>query len=64
MKQTFTMYILKTDRRCKLGERAVSTTVWNGRDDEGMKREAAELSHMYPASEGYRIVWYSGSKTQ
>ena len=64
MKQTFTMYVLKTDRRCKLSERAVSTTVWHDRDDEGMKREAAELSEMYPASQGYRIVWYRGIRTQ
>ncbi len=57
------MYVLKTDRRFKQCERAVITTVWNCRDDEGMKREAAELSSRYPACEGYRIVWYSGNRT-
>ena len=58
MKQTFTMYIYKTDRRCKSGERTVSTTVWQGRDDAGMRREAQELSYMYPAKEGFRFEWF------
>ena len=31
MKQDYTMYIDKADRRCKSGERAVSTTVWRNR---------------------------------
>jgi hypothetical protein len=58
------MYVLKTDRRCKLSERTISTTVWHDRDDEGIKYEADELSSTYPASEGYRIVWYKGIRTQ
>lgn len=43
MKQTWTMYIWKLDRRCKSGERLFSTTVWEGRDAEGMAREVREL---------------------
>jgi hypothetical protein len=43
MKQDYTMYIYKLDRRCKTGERLFSTTVWTGRDEAGMKREVTEL---------------------
>ena len=64
MNQKFTIYVLKTDRRCKLSERTISTTVWHDRCEDGIKWEAGELSKMYPASEGYRIVWYPGIRTQ
>lgn len=57
MKQTWTMRIYKLDRRTKSGERLVSTTVWEGRDEEGMKRECAELFSLYPASKGYRFEY-------
>jgi hypothetical protein len=43
VKQDYTMYIYKLDRRCKTGERLVSTTVWRNRDEAGMKREVSEL---------------------
>jgi hypothetical protein len=43
MKQDYTMYIYKLDRRCKTGERLFSTTVWAERDEAGMDREVAEL---------------------
>lgn len=56
-KQDYTMYIYKVDRRCKAGERIVSTTVWANRDEEGMKREVRELQNsLYPATQ-YRIMW-------
>ena len=49
MKQDFTMYIYKLDKRTKSGERLVSTTVWTNRDEAGMAREVKELhSHHYP----------------
>lgn len=53
MKQNFTMYIYKLDRRCKTGERLFSTTVWSGQTKESMDREVRELmmSGLYPASE-------------
>lgn len=56
MKQDYTMYIYKLDRRTKSGERLFSTTVWTGRDAAGMKREARELvaSGLYPANQ-FRI---------
>ena len=41
--QDYTMYIYKTDRRCKTSERLYSTTVWTGRDQAGMQREVEEL---------------------
>ena len=44
MKQNWTMYIYKTDRRTKTGERLVSTTVWQDRDEASMARECREVS--------------------
>jgi hypothetical protein len=49
MKQTWTMYIYKYDRRCRTGQRLFSTTVWTGRDQAAMQREVKELAHLYPA---------------
>ena len=43
MKQNWTMYIYKRDRRTKTGERLVSTTVWTGRDEAAMQREVQEM---------------------
>jgi hypothetical protein len=64
MKQTYTMYIYKLDRRCKTGERLVSTTVWRDRDEAGMKREVNELllSGLYTVDK-YRIVFHATMKT-
>jgi hypothetical protein len=58
------MYIYKLDRRCKTGERLVSTTVWRDRDEAGMKREVNELllSGLYTVDK-YRIVFYATMKT-
>jgi hypothetical protein len=63
MKQNYTMYIYKTDKRTKSGERLVSTTVWTDRTEAGMKRECAELFGMYPASQGYRFEYFPTMKT-
>lgn len=63
MKQDYTMYIYKTDKRTKSGERRVSTTVWTYRDEAGMKRECAELAQMYPAKQGYRFEYFPTYKT-
>lgn len=63
MKQSYTMYIYKTDKRVKSGQRRVSTTVWADRDDEGMKRECAELFHLYPANKGYSFEYFPTMKT-
>ena len=54
----YTMYIYKTDRRCRSGERLVSITVWDRRDVESMDREVRELVlfGLYPAGE-YRIEY-------
>ena len=57
MKQDYTMYIYKADRRCKTGERLFSTTVWAGRSEEGMRRECNELHYLYPATKGWRFEW-------
>jgi hypothetical protein len=63
MKQDYTMYIYKADRRTKTGERLFSTTVWTGRDDNGMRREVAELFDLYPPSKGWRFDWTPSMKT-
>jgi hypothetical protein len=59
MKQDYTMYIYKLDRRCKTGERLFSTTVWTGRDEAGMKREVTELllSGLYTVDK-FRIEYF------
>lgn len=64
MKQSFTMYIYKADRRRKTGERLVSTTVWQNRDAAQMKREVRELQYeLWPVSKGYRIETVATMKT-
>ena len=63
MKQNYTMYIYKADRRKRTGERLFSTTVWTGRDDNGMRREVAELFDLYPPSKGWRFEWFPTMKT-
>ncbi len=55
MKQDWTMYIYKADRRKKTGERLVSTTVWRDRTEDEMRRESAELFDLYPNKLGFRI---------
>ena len=51
MKQTWTMYIYKADRRYTTGQRPFSTTVWRDRDEATMVREVQELAQLYPASQ-------------
>jgi hypothetical protein len=63
LKQDYTMYIYKADRRTKTGERLFSTTVWTNRDDNGMRREVAELFDLYPPSKGWRFDWTPSMKT-
>jgi hypothetical protein len=57
-KQDYTLYIYRTDRRCKSGERLFSTTVYTGRDDNGMRREVAELFKWYNPDKGWRFDWH------
>ena len=55
-KQDWTMYIYKTDRRTKSGERIVSTTVWTDRTRETMENEVRGLrAQLYPTLAGFRI---------
>ena len=63
MKQDYTLYIYKADKRTKTGERLFSTTVWTGQDDNGMRRTVAELFEPYPPSKGYRFEWFPSMKT-
>jgi hypothetical protein len=39
----YTLYVYKTDRRYKAGERLVSTTVWRDRSEAEMKRLTSSL---------------------
>jgi hypothetical protein len=58
MKQDYTVYIYKKDRRTKSGERLFSTTVWTGRDYYGMQREVVQLQlELYPHSQ-FRIEFH------
>jgi hypothetical protein len=62
-KPDHTVYIYKTDRRTKHGERLVSTTVWRNRDAAEMKREVRELQYeLYPATKGFRIEFHPTTK--
>lgn len=63
MKQNWTMYIWRLDRRCKAGERLFSTTVWQGRDEAAMQREVAELflSGLYTVDK-FRIEFFPTTK--
>ena len=63
MKQDYTLYIYKRDARCKKGERLFSTTVYTGRDDNGMRREVAELFPLYRPEDGWRFEWTPAYKT-
>ena len=63
MKQDYTMYIYKTDRRYKTGERLFSTTVWADRTLEGMEREMHELAcDLYPGTD-WRFEFVPTMKT-
>ena len=63
MKQDYTMYIWKADRRTKRGERLVSTTVWTDRTALGMKREVESLYWIYLPKDGYRFECVPSMKT-
>lgn len=63
MKQDYTMYIYKTDRRTRTGERLIHTSVWTRESDASMKRECNELVGLYPASSGYRFEYHPKMKT-
>jgi hypothetical protein len=62
MKQNWTMYIYKADRRTKTGERLFSTTVWPDRDEATMDREVRELAYLYPLNQ-FRIEFCPTTKT-
>ena len=59
----YTLYIYKADKRYASGERRVYTYVIENRDDNGMRREVAELFEPYPPSKGYRFEWFPLMKT-
>jgi hypothetical protein len=63
MKQPYTLYIYKKDRRYKAGERLVSTSTWQHRDEAEMRREIRELQYeMWPMGKGFRIECHPANK--
>ena len=55
-KQDHTVYIYKTDRRTKTGERFVSKYPFNGMDRDTVERELRELTaQLYPKKDGWRF---------
>jgi hypothetical protein len=62
MKQDWTMYIYKADRRTKTGERLFSTTVWHDRTEDSMRRECNEIYDLYPATKGWRFECHPSMK--
>lgn len=62
MKHNWTMYIYKRDRRCTVGQRLFSTTVWTDRDEAAMVREVQELAHLYPPAQ-FHIMFCPTTKT-
>jgi hypothetical protein len=60
---SYTLYIYKADKRCKTGERLFSTTVWNVKDDNGMRRTVGNLFDLYPPIKGWRFDWTPSMKT-
>lgn len=63
MRQDYTMYIYKADRRTRAGERLFSTTVWRDRDQDSMRRECLNLYDLYPATKGWRFEYHPTMKT-
>ena len=63
MKQNWTVYIYKADKRTKTGERRIYTFVMENRDQAGMRRECNELYDVYPATQGYRFEYFPTMKT-
>ena len=63
MKQDYTMYIYKSDKRAKTGERKVWTGVVENTDDNGMRRTVADLFPLYRPEDGFRFDWTPAMKT-
>jgi hypothetical protein len=63
MKQDYTLYIYRADRRRKTGERLFSTTVWPAQDRDSMNRVVTELYPLYKATEGWRMEFHPVTKT-
>jgi hypothetical protein len=58
MKQSYTLYIYRSDKRTKSGERVVRTQVCTDQDDAGMQNLVDQLIALYPAQSRYRFEWF------
>jgi hypothetical protein len=66
MKQNYTLYVYKTDRRYKSDERAVMTTVMPDMTEELMAKTVAvlgEFDGLYPTWKGYRMEYFPTTVT-
>jgi hypothetical protein len=57
MKQDYTLYVYKTDRRTKSGERSVLTRVFTDQTESDMKRMVVGLYNKF-SPEQYRIEYH------
>lgn len=62
MKQSYTMYMYKTDKRTKSGERSIFTRVFTDQTDAEMQTLVSGLYEKFPATQ-YRIEYFSTMKT-
>lgn len=62
MKQQYTLYTYKTDRRTKAGERLIGTAPCES-NEAGMKFVVDGLLELFPASKGYRFEYHLSKVT-
>ena len=57
MKQDYTLYTYKQDRRTKAGERLVGTAPCHS-NEEGMQYVVAKMLELFPAAKGWRFEYH------
>ena len=63
MRKDYTVYLYKTDRRYRSGERAISTTVFADRTEDEMRIVGEGMYLLFPASRGYRFEYHPSKVT-
>ena len=62
MKQDYTLYTYKQDRRIKAGERLVATAPLHSTEQE-MQYVVAKMSELFPAAKGWRFEYHLSKVT-
>lgn len=62
MTQSYTLYMYKTDKRTKSGERSILTRVFTDKTDAEMQSMVSGLYEKFPSTQ-YRIEYFSTMKT-